>query len=396
MIRAREFRTGRNAACKERRSTMSHTEILPSKPATMAAPGSLPRPGIMLNAHAVVFSVATVLTLATAAECQSIFHLPSLLYGIVLWEWWGCLASALWTLGGRRSSNSFSFSPKVIAAHAIAAAWLGVIHLLLLGSLGFTVSQWWLHGTVHSILLDHLDLNRFGLELLIYVCVVGVLGLVQFQIREQRDALKASELQRQLSAAQLQALQSQMEPHFLFNTLNAVTSLVELGRNREASETLAHLDTILRTTLRRRSPEKVPFTEELRVIESYLAIQQVRFSDRLRVRIEASDEALEGLIPCFLLQPIVENAVRHGIAPMAKGGLIEAQVKRIGDRLWMQVRDTGTNGTPEATKGHGIGMQNTRDRLAHFYPGEHDFLATSIATGGFEVTIQIPFERAAA
>jgi LytS/YehU family sensor histidine kinase len=186
-----------------------------------------------------------------------------------------------------------------------------------------------------------------------------------------------------------------MEPHFLFNTLNAVTSLVDLGRNSEASEMLAHLNTILRTTLRRRTPEKIPFTEELRVIESYLAIQQVRFSDRLKVKIEASEEALQGLIPCFLLQPIVENAVQHGIALMARGGLVEAHVKRVGNRLWMQIRDTGNSGATGVTKGHGIGMQNTKDRLAHFYPGEHDFSAAVLATGGFEVTIQIPFERVA-
>jgi signal transduction histidine kinase len=367
------------------------------KPSSTATPMSTSRVnraygGFSLNAHVVIFSLATVLALATASECRSITHLPSLLYGIVLWEWWGCIASVLWALGQSRLS---SFSPKVVATHALTAPLLGLVHLLLLGSLGFTVEQWQTHGTALSVWLHHLDINRFGLELLIYLCVVGVIGLVQFQIRAQRDALKASELQRQLSVAQLQTLQSQMEPHFLFNTLNAVTSLVDLGRNREASETLAHLDTILRTTLRRRAPEKVPFTEELRVIESYLAIQQVRFSDRLQVKIHASDEARAGMIPCFLLQPIVENAVKHGIAPMAKGGQIEAEVKRIDDSLWIQVRDTGKGIGLAESQGYGIGMQNTRDRLAHFYPEEHQFTAGPMPSGGFEVTIQIPYERAA-
>jgi hypothetical protein len=371
--------------------TLASEQVAPPDLGEISGAGKR-HPVIKLQAHVVIFSLATVLALATASECRSITHLPSLLYGVVLWEWWGCVASSLWTLGQRDIS---SFSPKAIAAHVLVAPTLGLAHLLLLGSLGFTVEGWRIHGTALSVWLHLLDINRFGLELLIYVCVMGVIGLVQFQVRVQRDALKASELQRQLSAAQLQALQSQMEPHFLFNTLNAVTSLVDLGRNREASETLAHLNTILRTTLRRRAPEKVPFTEELRVIESYLAIQQVRFSDRLQVRIEASEEALEGLIPCFLLQPIVENAVQHGIAPMARGGLIEAQVKRVGDRLWMRIRDTGGSGGTGATKGHGIGMQNTRDRLTHFYPGAHDFSAAALAAGGFEVTIQIPFERAA-
>ena len=367
-----------------------------SKPSSTATPmrtlgGNRAYGGFSLNAQIVIFSLATVLALATASECRSITHLPSLLYGIVLWEWWGGIASVLWAFGQSRFS---SFSPRV-ATHALIAPLLAFVHLLLLGSLGFMVPQWQAHGTALSVWLHHLEINRFGLELLIYLCVVGVIGLVQFQIRAQRDALKASELQRQLSIAQLQALQSQMEPHFLFNTLNAVTSLVDLGRNREASETLAHLDTILRTTLRRRAPEKVPFTEELQVIESYLAIQQVRFSDRLQIKIHASDEARAGMIPCFLLQPIVENAVKHGIAPMAKGGQIEAEVKRIDDSLWIQVRDTGKGVGLVESQGYGIGMQNTRDRLAHFYPEEHQFTAGPMPSGGFEVTIQIPYERAA-
>ena len=369
----------------------SHPMPSAKTPGTIAATGGR-NAGIWLNAHLIIFSLATILALATASECKSILHLPSLLYGIVLWEWWGGVASVLWDLG--RRDSFMNFSSRTIAMHVLAAPALGITHLLLLGSLGVSFAQWRISAAALLAWLHHVEINRFGQELLIYLCAVGVIGLVQFQIRVQQDALKASELQRQLSAAQLQALQSQIEPHFLFNTLNAVTSLVDLGRNREASQTLAHLNTILRTTLQRRVPEKIPFTQELRVIESYLAIQQVRFSDRLQVRIEASEEALEGLIPCFLLQPIVENAVQHGIAPMAKGGLIEAQVKRVGDRLWMQVRDTGNSASMGITKGHGIGIQNTKDRLAHFYPGEHDFSAGVHATGGFEVTIQIPFERA--
>jgi len=101
------------------------------------------------------------------------------------------------------------------------------------------------------------------------------------------------------------------------------------------------------------------------------------------------------MIPCFLLQPIVENAVKHGIAPMAKGGQIEAEVKRIDDSLWIQVRDTGKGVGLVESQGYGIGMQNTRDRLAHFYPEEHQFTAGPMPSGGFEVTIQIPYERAA-
>jgi sensor histidine kinase YesM len=237
------------------------------------------------------------------------------------------------------------------------------------------------------------DLERFGVELVIYGFISSVCAFLHSRMQTQHALIQKLEVERQLTQAQLKALQMQMEPHFLFNTLNAITSLVAQKRNDEGMKTLGHLNTILRMTLQRKAPEKVPFAEELRVIESYLAIQQVRFAHRLQVKIEATPEALEGLIPCFLLQPIVENAIQHGIAPMERGGLIETSVKRVGDKLWMEVKDNGCGPDGSHTKGHGIGMQNVRERLAYFYPGTHEFVAVVPATGGYEVTIQIPYER---
>jgi LytS/YehU family sensor histidine kinase len=186
----------------------------------------------------------------------------------------------------------------------------------------------------------------------------------------------------------------QMEPHFLFNTLNAITSLMVQGRSNEAIKTTTHLSDFLRTTLQRDAPEKVPFAEELRIVENYLAIQQVRFAGRLTIKIDASDEAMDGLVPCFLLQPLVENAIQHGIAPKRQGGLIETSVARMGDKLWMQVKDDGCGADSPSTKGLGIGLQNIRERLAYFYPNSYEFRTESPTSGGFEVTIQIPYERA--
>src|SRR6202161_4743399 len=118
--------------------------------------------------------------------------------------------------------------------------------------------------------------------MLLYGFVVGITGVVRFQMRAQLDAMKSLELQKQLSAAQLKALQMQLEPHFLFNTLNAITTLVELGRQQQAAKMLTHLNLILKRTLQREAPEKVPLSQELEIVESYLAIEQVRFADRLR------------------------------------------------------------------------------------------------------------------
>ena len=347
---------------------------------------------LRLNAHAVIFSLATILALATAAECRSITYLPSLQYGAVHWLWWGCLASGMWRLSKRLRFAS-SFSPRAISIQLFVGSVLGVAHLMLLGSLGFTDPGWPTHASALAIWTSMLTINRFGMEVLLYGFLFGMIGVVQFQIRAQQDALKSIELQKQLSTAHLRALQMQMEPHFLFNTLNAITTLVEFGRQKEALATLSHLNAILRSTLQRTTPEKVPLSQELEMTENYLAIEQVRFADRLRIEIKVEAGVLDGLVPCFLLQPIVENAIRHGIANCESEGLVEASARRDGSMLLLQVRDSGGGLRAPQQNGHGIGLKNTRERLAHFYRENYSMKAQPVASGGFEVAISIPYER---
>jgi hypothetical protein len=345
-----------------------------------------------VNALAVIGSVCAVLALATASECHSITHLPSLLYGIVLWGWWGCIAGALWMLGPRKPAI-MRFSPVAILLHVLVGCALGVIHLLLLGRLGFTVNDGRAPFSALEVWTSLLNINRFGMEILLYGFVFGIVGIVQFQMRAQSEAMKSLELQKQLSAAQLRALQMQLEPHFLFNTLNAITTLVELGRQAEAVEMLGHLNAILKSTLKRTTPEKVPLWQELEIVENYLAIEQVRFADRLHIEIKVEPSALDSLVPCFLLQPIVENAIRHGIAHCEDAGVVEASARREGNRLRLEVRDRGSRSNGHSQPGNGIGLRNTRERLAHFYQEAYDMKAQPLNTGGFEVAITIPYER---
>ena len=187
------------------------------------------------NAHAVIFSLAAVLALATASECHSITHLPSLLYGAVLWGWWALIASVLWKV---ETKTAPSLSLRSISIHMLAGVALSVVHLLLLGSLGFTNAEWRGTATALSVWTSVLNINRVGMELVFYGFLFGITGVVQSQIRAQREAIQSLSLQKQLSAAHLQALQMQLEPHFLFNTLNAITTLVELGRQQAAAEML--------------------------------------------------------------------------------------------------------------------------------------------------------------
>jgi sensor histidine kinase YesM len=344
-----------------------------------------------VNGYAVLFAAAGVLALVTANECQSIWNFPSLAYGIVLWAWWALVGSALWKLGIRRSSIT-SFTTKAISAHAAAAAVLGVVHLSLLWGVGYVslgVRGYKNSGLIWRYLMN---LNRYGIEILIYGFIFGMIGIIQHEMRAQREKLKSLELEKQLSAAQLRALQMQLEPHFLFNTLNAITTLVELGRRDEAVEMLGHLNAILKSTLKRTAPEKVPLAQELEIVENYLAIEQVRFADRLRIEIRVEPSALDSLVPCFLLQPIVENAIRHGIAHCESDGLVQASARRDGDMLRLEVRDSGKGLNGGVKPGNGIGLRNTRERLAHFYDKTYDMKAEPLGSGGFAVAIAIPYE----
>jgi signal transduction histidine kinase len=356
------------------------------------APISTSTGRIRFNGVVAISLVASALTLATASECQSILHFPSLLYGLVLWWWWGAVACALWRVGFYQPSI-LGFTKAAITTHMLIGCILGVGHLLLLGSLGFINADWRVHSTASGILLSMLNINRFGFETLTYGFVFGMVSVVQFQIRAQLDSMKSMELQRQLSGAHLRALQMQLEPHFLFNTLNAITTLVELGRQQQAVEMLAHLNAILKRTLQRTTPEKVPLSQEIEVVENYLAIEQVRFADRLRIAIKVEPGVLDSLVPCFLLQPIVENAIRHGVAHCESDGLVEASARRDGDLLRLEVRDTGAGRNGSSKPGSGIGLKNTRERLAHFYQGGYFMKARPLESGGFEVAIAIPYER---
>ncbi len=342
--------------------------------------------------YVAIFSLASLLALATAAECHSVTNPGSLRYGAVLWLWWGVMASAMWQLG-KRAPSALRFSPKVISIHLLAGSALAGIHLLMLGGLGFTDPVWRAQHTTFGIWTSMFGINRFGIEVLLYGFVYGITGVVLFQIRAQEDALRSMALQRQLSTAHLRALQMQLEPHFLFNTLNAITTLVELDRQKQAGEMLSRLTAILRSTLQRSTPEKVPLAQELEIMENYLAIEQVRFADRLRVEIKVDPSALDGLVPCFLLQPIVENAIRHGIAGCEDEGLVEATAKRDGQSLLLKIRDTGAGVAKPKQDGHGIGLKNTRERLAHFYPDGYAMQAAPLEAGGYEVAITIPYER---
>jgi hypothetical protein len=374
---------------------------------TTAGPDSLPSPAggqsrLLFGAGTLVLCVAGILTVATAISCHAFLTqagshaplTPSLIYGAVLWLWWGGTAHILWG-ASRKWSAVLSLSAKSVALQIAAGFTITAAHLAALQwTVRSVVKVWPDVGSAGYNNLIFFEPRRFSLDFLIYVLLWTACMVIHMQVTAQRDALHSLELRRQLSAAHLRALQMQLEPHFLFNTLNAITTLVDLGRNAEASETLSHLNSILKATLSRARPEKVSLAAELEIIENYLAIEQLRFADRLRVEIRVDPAALDGLVPCFLLQPIVENAVRHGIAQREEDGLIVTSIERNEGSLYLRVRDNGPGIHGKKQPGHGIGLKNTEERLSHFYQTRYEMRVLEPESGGFEVAIKIPYECA--
>jgi sensor histidine kinase YesM len=297
----------------------------------------------------------------------------------------------LWTLADRWEVG-FRPSGRTIMEHLGGASVLAAAHLTLLQHTLWALSWFWPAWGRGDGRLDVQTLERFGVELAIYGFTGGVCAFLHSQMQTQQKL----EIERQLTQAQLKALQMQMEPHFLFNTLNAITTLVRTARQKEADATLTHLNTILKATLSSSTPEKIPLSQELQTVDHYLAIEQTRFADRLRVEMKVDPTALDGLVPCFLLQPIVENAIRHGIAQRERDGLIQASVARNGAELRLNVRDNGPGMNAKSASGHGIGLKNTKQRLTHFYQDRYDLTVSEPPGGGYEVSITIPYERARA
>lgn len=218
----------------------------------------------------------------------------------------------------------------------------------------------------------------------------------EFYQKYRAEQLKSAQLEAQLAQAQLMALKMQLHPHFLFNTLNSISSLV-LADARAAVHMLARLGDFLRLTLENDQMQVVSLERELEFLKCYLEIEQVRFRDRLRVTFEVEPGALTAQVPNLILQPIVENALKHGIARRVKPGRVEIQAQCKGNQLWLAVfNDSGKQPDPVVMGGSpkfGIGLSNTRERLQQFYQDDFDLDLTFHPDGGTLVTIKLPFHQ---
>jgi signal transduction histidine kinase len=233
-----------------------------------------------------------------------------------------------------------------------------------------------------------------------YVDVVFVGHLVHYSRESKAKDLKASQLEGQLAQAQLQVLRMQLHPHFLFNTLHTISALMHKDL-KAADRMLALLGDLLRDSLEKVGAQVVPLKQELEFLDRYLEIEKTRFRDRLSVQMDVDPETLDAEIPNLILQPLLENAIRHGIARRAEGGRIEIDAHAQDGMLVLRVRDDGPglpSDTEMAARG-GVGLANSQARLEQLYGPAHRFELRNRTHGGLEITLALPLrahERPAA
>jgi two-component system, LytTR family, sensor kinase len=224
-----------------------------------------------------------------------------------------------------------------------------------------------------------------------YAAAAAVSYALLYYRQSRERALRASQLETRLVEAQLQTLQQQLHPHFLFNTLHAISALMQ--RDVEAADrTLIRLSDLLRLTLERLGEQEVTLDAELDFLRKYLEIERTRFADRLVIRYDIQPEALDALVPTLLLQPLVENAIKHGVARKSGTGHIDITARRDHDKLWIEVRDDGVGLSEDALTAlqKGIGVSTTRARLQHQFGADYRFEFHRLAQG-VGVVVAVPW-----
>lgn len=232
-------------------------------------------------------------------------------------------------------------------------------------------------------------LARATIDLLFYALLVSASQAVLWSRRAQERERRALAAEARFAEARLEALRMQINPHFLFNALNGIATLIHLDP-RAADAMLGHLGELLRASLDDANAGEVPLRRELDFVRRYLAIEQTRFGERLRVEENIAPEVLDAPVPAFILQPLVENAIKHGISSVPGPGVVTIVAARVGDRLRLEVLDTGPGPGAAAKTGTGIGLANIRARLAQLYPGRHEFALLGGDGGGGMARLTLP------
>jgi two-component system LytT family sensor kinase len=349
----------------------------------------------------VIFGVATALGFFSGFQAYyyvSTFtewpaSLPFLLaLNLGYWYSWAALTPAILYLARKAPFLERNSWKLALAVHIPGVLVITMLHVALTVS-SQTIIVWIVGQEERSWLEEaqRMFFNYFDWEMTTYWAIVGLSHALRYQSEAQDRALRTSQLETHLVEARLQALQRQLQPHFLFNTLNTISALMHRDVNA-ADNMIAKLSDLLRISLYNVGVQEVPLNQELDFLSKYLEIEQTRFRDRLTVVFDVQPETLDALVPNLVLQPLVENAIKHGIGLRAAPGQIEIRSRRLGSVLELEIKDNGVGLSAARLTdfNRGIGLGNTRSRLQHLYGSAHRFEFRQPAGGGLSVLIAIP------
>lgn len=315
----------------------------------------------------------------------------ALLLSLTLWWSWGIVTPLiLWT--DRRIPISRKQLIRRVLAHFLPSLLVASVYVYVLGAVRAAFGiRGWNELVSRGVLVDALG-GMFLWDWLIYWMILGAWQAYRYYDHYLAAELRLERLEKNFSEARLNALRMQLDPHFLFNALNTISSQLERDP-KLARRMIEHLGDLLRLSLESKDRQEIPLAEEMAFLEHYLAIQKIRFGDHLRVETQIAPEVKYASVPCLFVQPLVENAIRHGISRRASGGTVIVSAHRAGDRLDIRVLDDGV-GLPAGwtlENSGGVGLSVTRQRVAGLYPeGETCFAVNRRASGGTEVEISLP------
>jgi len=335
-------------------------------------------------------AVALVFTASRLAHGEGWRH--SFLFSLAEWWSWGLLGPAI-VAADRRLPFSGEELPRRLFTHLLLGSVFTLVYMYLFGSLAATLGvQPWARLVDGRLWADAFD-GLFLWSLVVYCLIVGLAEAYAYHQRYVSAEVRMERLERNFSEARLNALRMQLDPHFLFNALNTISAQVA-REPKLARKMIEHLGDLLRLSLDSRSRQEIPLAEELAFLDHYLAIQKIRFGDSLKLELRISQEVKYAAVPSLFLQPLVENAIRHGLSPRSRGGTVTVIAECLSGRLSIWVLDDGV-GLPSgwSLEGQrGLGLSVTRERITALHPdGSGQFAIDRRAEGGTEVAISFPF-----
>lgn len=308
------------------------------------------------------------------------------------WNFWAVATPFIGWLAVKRFRIESGHWAKGLALHIAASVLVAATHISYIVFMTMLLAPAPPPGRKVSFFQLFLALSyTYHIELLIYWAILGATYAFDYYKKYRERELRASQLESQLAQANLQALRMQLQPHFLFNTLNAIATLVRDNENKAAIEMIVGVSELLRQVLDKMGQQEVTLKEEMEFIERYLEIQQMRFGERLQVKTQIAPDTLDCLVPNLVLQPIVENAIRHGLSPRKETGYLVITSEREGEKLRLSVFNNGMLLSEDwnMEESDGVGLSNTRARLEQLYNSSQEFSLCN-TNGGVMATVKLP------